>query len=186
MKHKFLAVLLAFASIATAQNAKFEAETTFPYQGLVPVIVKAVHDGDSYKVEFSGGEKVWIRLIGVDCPEVVSNHIMKDQPWGRAIADSVRLLIKHDTVYLDTMAVKKHRDVYGRLLAEVYLKDATFLPLHLVENGWAFPVKVASRKSPSTNVILAAAFSEARLAKRAIFMKKNYVYPSTWRAKYWH
>ncbi len=47
---------------------------TLNAQQLQPAIVKAVHDGDSYKLSFANAQKpdsaVWVRLYGVDAPEV--------------------------------------------------------------------------------------------------------------------
>ena len=37
--------------------------------------VVAVHDGDTITIERASGERVRVRLWGVDCPE-------GDQPWG--------------------------------------------------------------------------------------------------------
>ena len=35
------------------------------------VLVKAVHDGDSYKIQWNSGEIEWVRLWGCDAWEVV-------------------------------------------------------------------------------------------------------------------
>ena len=35
------------------------------------VLVKAVHDGDSYKIQWKTGEIEWVRLCGCDAWEVV-------------------------------------------------------------------------------------------------------------------
>jgi endonuclease YncB( thermonuclease family) len=80
-------------------------------------VVKAVHDGDSIKVQFEDGEVSWIRLYGCDAPEVISNHVTKDQPHGRESGNELRKLIKGQTVEVETL----FRDQYGRMICKVNL-----------------------------------------------------------------
>ncbi len=108
--------------------------TLLSFSALGQARVFAVHDGDSYKVQMQGQTvKRWVRLWGVDCPEVISNYVYEDQPFGRAVADSVRLLLKGKTVTLDSMGV----DVYNRLVVKVYV-DTINLSHYILQKGWGW------------------------------------------------
>ncbi len=106
-----------------------------PYDSLEPnAKVFAVHDGDSYKVLIDGLiSKKWIRVYGVDCPEVISNRISKDQPYGRLIADSVRAMLKGKIVRIDSLSV----DMFDRTVAKVYLNNVSMTDF-LISKGWAW------------------------------------------------
>lgn len=96
--------------------------------------VLAVHDGDSYKVKLDSVDKpFWIRLWGVDCPEVRSNYVSASQRYGVEIGDTVRQMIKNQRVYVDTL----YRDLYNRVVAKVYFGEIDMTP-YLVQNGFAW------------------------------------------------
>ena len=116
-------------------------------QQLQPAIVKAVHDGDSYKLSFSNTENpdsaVWVRLYGVDAPEVRFPGVIPfDQPFGRAAADSVRQLIKGQTVFVKY----RYTDMYERPVCEIFFTaknpeqaiDSIDLAQYIVMKGWAW------------------------------------------------
>ena len=108
---KNLFILLPLLCLTLSLNA----------QQLQPATVKAVHDGDSYKLSFANAEKpdsaVWVRLYGVDAPEVRFPGVIPfDQPYGRAAADSVRQLIKGQTV----LVKYRYSDVYKRPVCEIF------------------------------------------------------------------
>jgi len=134
---KNLFILLPLLCLALSLNA----------QQLQPATVKAVHDGDSYKLSFANAEKpdsaVWVRLYGVDAPEVrFPGLIPFDQPYGRAAADSVRQLIKGQTV----MVKYRYSDVYKRPVCEIFFTvknpeqttDTLDLAQYIVSKGWAW------------------------------------------------
>jgi len=91
----------------------------------------AVHDGDSYKMQLA--EKVWIRLVGIDCPEIFSIYVTATQPFGRVIGDTVRSLIKGKVV---TYKLYTH-DKFGRTVAALSV-NGDDLGLLLIRNGWAW------------------------------------------------
>ena len=132
MKQKyFILILLLFLQFATfAQTAT----------------VKAVHDADSYKVQFDDGRIRWVRLYGVDAPEVVSNKISKDQPYGRQAANNIRALIKGRQVRIDSVT----SDIYNRLVAKVYL-DTIDLTVYTISTGNAWWLNNANIKPEEFN-----------------------------------
>lgn len=79
-------------------------------------VVTAVHDGDSIKVVFPN-ETVWVRLYGCDAPEVISNHVTTNQPFGVESGKALRNLVKGKKVLVETL----FRDRYNRMICKVSL-----------------------------------------------------------------
>lgn len=113
------------------------------------VLVKAIHDGDSYKIQWKTGETEWVRLWGVDCPEVPSNHITKAQPYGVQAGNFVRSVLKGQWVVIDTTT--KQDDPFLRRVVKIKLDSALYsridsvpgeyvndLSTYLVLNGYAW------------------------------------------------
>lgn len=141
--------------------------------------IYAVHDGDSYKVLIEGKtEKQWIRIQGIDCPEVRSNIITKTQPYGRIVADSVRLMLKGKTVTIDSM----YTDIYNRMIAKVYL-DTTDVAKVIVSKGWAF-VDVNNKGYEKYYNELEKLKQIAENNKTGIWFSGEVVHPITWRSIY--
>lgn len=102
---------LFLATITFAQQ-----DSTSAYASKTNAKVLAVHDGDSYKVLMDGEKKAfWVRLWGADAPEVQSNYVAHTQVYGQEVGDSIRLMIKGNRVFVDTL----YRDFYGRRVAKV-------------------------------------------------------------------
>lgn len=145
------------------------------------VRVMAVHDGDSYRVKFTDGHQRWVRLAGVDCPEVPSNIVSEDQPFGVLIGDRVRRDLKGKQVILDSLTT----DVYGRLVGTIELADSTHMDYaaYLLETGQAW--YISSKGLPNKKKTLYAKLhKQAKLEKKVIFSVKDYVKPSTWRKRH--
>ena len=94
-------------------------------------IVKAVHDGDSIKIQFEDGEVSWIRLYGCDAPEVISNHVGANQPYGKEAGDETRKMIKGKSVEVQTL----FRDQFNRMICKVLLIQDDGLKVDLTENS---------------------------------------------------
>jgi micrococcal nuclease len=96
------------------------------------VFVTRVVDGDTVEVQLGGREED-VRYIGVDTPETVK----PDEPvqcFGPEASDFNHQLVEQQRVRL-VFGVER-RDVYGRLLAYVYLGDR-FVNAELVRRGLA-------------------------------------------------
>lgn len=121
-------------------------KTSFPFSksyNYENILVKRVIDGDTLQLE--SGERV--RLIGIDTPEMhVSDKLYRDmQRTGEDIQTIKELgwrayyftrnLTEGKRVRLE-FDVEKY-DKYNRLLAYVYLKDATFVNAEIVKQGYA-------------------------------------------------
>lgn len=95
------------------------------------VRVDKVFDGDTFKT--ANGDKV--RLLGINAPEV-THHTEPGEPLGEKATDLLQQLTLGKTVRLKTD--KEKRDSYGRLLAQVYLRDGTWINATMLQHGMAY------------------------------------------------
>jgi Micrococcal nuclease (thermonuclease) homologs len=94
--------------------------------------VVAVTDGDTITVEpIDGGERIKIRLHGIDAPE-------RKQPSGEA----ARGLLARVALYQPVVIEEKSRDHYGRSVAVVWLAMGESLQIILLDAGlaWVWPI----------------------------------------------
>lgn len=94
------------------------------------VHVAHVYDGDTFRTD--DGEKV--RIVGINAPEVAHDG-EPGQPLGKRASARLKALVLDRKVRLQTDA--QQHDVYGRLLAHVYLRDGTWINGLLVREGLA-------------------------------------------------
>jgi micrococcal nuclease len=95
-------------------------------------LVTHVADGDTLEVEFDDpGSPVRVRLLGIDAPELDSEHGEAAKRYAFARAGNQRVTIRLDQL-------QSTRDKYGRLLAYVYLPNHELLNNSLVRDGHAF------------------------------------------------
>ena len=98
-----------------------------------------VVDGDTLTVLYEG-EKVNVRLIGVDAPESVHPEESQNSELGELASAYLTELLK-DTAYVYLEFDQEKYDSYERLLAYVYLaEDVAFqesLNFRLVQDGYA-------------------------------------------------
>lgn len=128
-------------------------------------------DGDTIKVEFSGGKVETIRLLLIDTPETVKPNT-PEQPFGKEASDYMKQRLIKDTVVEIERGIEE-RDKYGRLLAYVY-KDGELINSELLEKGLA---RIAYVYEPNTKYLdeLKKAEKKARDQKIGIWSIENYV-----------
>lgn len=100
--------------------------------------VTRVVDGDTVEVQLDGARED-VRYIGVDTPETVKPDTPV-QCFGPQASSFNHRLVEHRRVRL-VFGVER-RDVYGRLLAYVYL-DGRFVNAELVRSGLARTLTIA-------------------------------------------
>ena len=100
--------------------------------GSARAYVTRVVDGDTIEVQLNGGEED-VRYIGVDTPETVKPGAPVDC-FGPQASSFNHRLVERQRVRL--VFGEEQRDVYGRLLAYVYLGDR-FVNAELVRQGLA-------------------------------------------------
>jgi micrococcal nuclease len=98
--------------------------------------VRAVFDGDTILLDT--GEKV--RYLGIDAPELSHDDVAGDC-YGREALEANRKWVLHKQVKLGYD--RETRDVYGRLLAYVYLPDGTCVNAELLRFGYAYVYRSA-------------------------------------------
>jgi micrococcal nuclease len=128
-----LAIVAAVVLRPWEQLAPSEAEPA----SVSAYVVRAV-DGDTIEVSFDGRRED-VRYIGVDTPETVKPDTPV-QCFGPRASAFDHGLVEHQRVRL-VFGVER-RDVYGRLLAYVYL-GKRFVNAELVRRGFARTLTIA-------------------------------------------
>lgn len=118
-----IALLLCVAGSADAGSLSVVGQSRW-------VEVGRVIDGDTFRTR--AGEKV--RLLGINTPEIAHDR-QPAQPYGMDAKRQLEQLISGKTVRLQLDRDKK--DNYGRTLAQVYLRDGSWINALLVRNGLA-------------------------------------------------
>lgn len=126
--------------------------------------VVSIHDGDTITVKYGEEEKLRIRLVGIDSPEL-------KQPGG----DEARTFLNHLLgyfVYIEPVGT----DEYGRLLAHLWSSPAadTSLNHHMVAQGWAYVYM-------SDDVLLALAEAHAQIDNLGVWNDPDAIPPYEWR-----
>jgi micrococcal nuclease len=134
-----------------------------PY--LPPAIchVKLVIDGDTLECD-----KLKIRLCGVDSPE-------KSQPYGSTATAKLTQLALNKNVHL----IPSGSDVYGRLIAEVWLGDQ-LLNAEMLRAGLAYTYG----SCPTQKTVLIDAQKSAIANKFGVW-KSEQIRPGVYRNKVW-
>ncbi len=98
------------------------------------VQVVRVIDGGTIQVCCVFGDRVTVRYVGVDTPEIHHPMIGVERA-GKEASEANRKLVDGKTVRLEFDV--QEQDRYGRLLAYVYLEEGTFVNAWLVQHGYA-------------------------------------------------
>jgi micrococcal nuclease len=153
--------MLALALSRCGQGGDHGDGTVGEARSLSAKVVRVV-DGDTISVELPGGGREYVRYVGIDTPETVKpgTPVQCDGPKAHAVNER---LVGGRTVTLRFDA--ERRDVYGRLLAYVFLPGQgpggrpLFVNAELARRGLARPLTIPPNDS------FAPLF--ARLANRA-------------------
>jgi len=103
-----------------------------------PVQAKSVevHDGDTIRATLADGQKVLVRLIGVDAPEIDGPH--RQAEFGGAAATSfARRLIGTGPLTLERDPTGDDKDKYDRLLRYLRLTDGRDAGSEIIAAGYA-------------------------------------------------
>jgi micrococcal nuclease len=100
------------------------------------VSVVRVVDGDTVDVQLEDGVIERIRLIGIDTPEVVDPR-KPVQCFGREASARAHELLDGQTVALELDPSQGERDIYGRLLAYVWMPDGRNFGEVIIAGGFA-------------------------------------------------
>lgn len=128
-----------------------------------------VADGDTITIEpIGGGDRVKVRLYGIDCPE-------GKQSYGQAATGFVYDVALYKPVDVDV--AKQGKDRYGRTVATITVKDAGVLQELLLDAGlaWVYP------KYCKGCAGWYAMEAKARKARRGLWQEGSPVPPWEWR-----
>jgi endonuclease YncB( thermonuclease family) len=116
-------VALAF-QIASAQSSG------------APATVARVIDGDTVDAQFEDGSTDRVRLIGIDTPEVVDPR-KPVQCFAREASTHAHELLDGQAVSIEMDSSQGDRDIYGRLLAYIWLPDGRNFGEVMIADGFA-------------------------------------------------
>lgn len=154
----FIVALLCWACTASAGTLSLVTQSRWAK-------VVYVYDGDTFRT--GRGEKV--RLLGINAPEVAHNT-EPGQVFGRQARTRLTQLLQGKTVRL--RADRDTRDNYGRLLAQVWLRDGSWINALLLREGLAHVYTFAPNFHWAEALLEAEAV--ARKARKGIWSSKRF------------
>jgi micrococcal nuclease len=130
-----ISALTAFA-IGLGIAAPAQAYPTMPPGIQGPYTVVKVVDGDTIHVN-ANGQKLKIRMIGLDTPETV--HPSKPvECFGREASAQAKAVLSGQPVYLETDSSQDTIDRHGRTLAYVWTASGRLFNLDMIADGYAY------------------------------------------------
>ena len=168
MKSRYIQrIVLAFALMLLATTMVAHAADSYQ--------VSRVVDGDTIIIS-QGTEKLTIRLVGIDAPEVSHKKHEPSQPFGQAATKHLAGLVLNKTVTIQPYG----HDRYGRILAVVLL-NGTNVNLEMVKAGLAEVYRGTPAPKFDNGPYLKAE-REAQAAGRGMWVQGDkYVSPREWR-----
>ncbi|BAY08076.1 nuclease [Calothrix sp. NIES-2098] len=151
-------------------------------------VVERVSDGDTLAVKDPNGNKFSVRFACMDAPEVPHTNKEKQSKrasdrnqftWGAKAQERVQELVKQGGDRVNLTITDSDR--YGRKIAEVRLKDGTFVQQILLREGLAKVYRPYLNKCPSKELVQQAE-AEAQQQKRGIWGDAKFVNPWEYRS----
>ncbi|NWF57746.1 MAG: thermonuclease family protein [Fischerella sp.] len=151
-------------------------------------LVERVSDGDTLKVKDPKGDEFTVRFACVDAPEIPHSKRERESKaasdrnqftWGAKAQERVQELVKQagDRVTLTIT----DSDRYGRKVAEVRLRNGTFIQEVLAREGLALVYRPYLNKCPSKKIIQQAEV-QAKQQQRGIWSDSKFTPPWEYRA----
>ena len=128
------AVLVMLAGLVLASPA--QAYPTMPPGVHGPFAVTRVVDGDTIHVD-ANGQRLKIRMIGLDSPETVDPR-KPVQCFGLEASAQAKMILGGQQVYLETDPGQDTIDKYGRTLAYVWTSSGRLFNLDMIADGYAY------------------------------------------------
>ncbi|MBG1258834.1 thermonuclease family protein [Nostoc commune] len=152
--------------------------------------VERVSDGDTIVVKDTNGKNFSVRFACVDAPEIAHTNKEKQSKrtsdrnqftWGVKAQERVQQLVQQggDRVTLNIT----DSDRYGRKIAEVRLKNGTFVQQVLLQEGLAKVYRPYLNKCPSKDLVQQAE-AKAKEQRLGIWSDTKFVNPWEYRSLY--
>ena len=175
---------LIWLGAATITFSLMACDRLFTPQG---DLVERVSDGDTLVLKSPDGKKFTVRFACIDAPEIPHSQKEKNSKitknvnqfaWGMKAKIRIEELIKQTDgrVNLDIT----DSDRYGRKIAEVRLKDGTFLQQVLVKEGLAKVYRSYLSKCPSKDIVQQAE-AQAQQQKLGVWNDRKFIDPWDYR-----
>ncbi len=182
--NKFVKQGLIWLGTATIALSLMACDNLFTPQGN---LVERVSDGDTLVLKNADGQKFTVRFACIDAPEIPHSQkekkskITKDVNqfvWGMKAKIRIEELIKRTDNRVQLNITDS--DSYGRKIAEVRLKDGTFLQQVLLREGLAKVYRSYLSKCPSKDIVQQAE-AQAQQQKIGVWSDKTFVDPWDYR-----
>ncbi len=153
-------------------------------------VVERISDGDTVTVKDAKGNNINVRFACIDAPEVPHSKKERESKrasdrnqfsWGTKAQERVQELVKQSSDRVTLNIIDSDR--YGRKVAEVRLKDGTFVQQVLLREGLAKAYRPYLNKCPSRNLVEQAE-AEAKQQKRGIWSDAKFINPWEYRSLY--
>ncbi|MDZ8235797.1 MAG: thermonuclease family protein [Nostoc sp. ChiQUE01a] len=153
-------------------------------------VVERVSDGDTLVVKDANGKNVTVRFACVDAPEIAHTNKEKQSKvssdrnqftWGIKAQERVQQLVQQGGERVTLNITDSDR--YGRKVAEVRLKNGTFIQQVLLQEGLAKVYRPYLNKCPSKDLIQQAE-AQAKGQKLGIWSDTKFINPWEYRALY--
>ncbi|MBD2243322.1 thermonuclease family protein [Nostoc sp. FACHB-888] len=152
--------------------------------------VERVSDGDTLVVKDTTGKNITVRFACLDAPEIAHTNKEKQSKrssdrnqfnWGVKAQERVQQLVQQggDRVTLNIT----DSDRYGRKIAEVRLKNGTFVQQVLLQEGLAKVYRPYLNKCPSKDLVQQAE-AKAKEQRLGVWSDTKFVNPWEYRSLY--
>ena len=133
MRSLIVAIVVGLAGLVLAIPA--HAYPTMPQGVQGPFTVTKVVDGDTIWVD-NNGQRLKIRMIGMDTPETVDPR-KPVQCFALEASAQAKTILGGQSVYLETDPSQDSVDRYGRTLAYVWTESGRLFNLDMIADGFA-------------------------------------------------
>ena len=136
MRARSLIVAVAVILVGVVLAIPAQAYPTMPQEVQGPFTVTRVVDGDTIWVD-NNGQRLKIRMIGLDTPETVDPR-KPVRCFGREASAQAKTILGGQSVYLETDPSQDTIDRFGRTLAYVWTESGRLFNLDMITDGYAF------------------------------------------------
>jgi len=182
--NKFVKQGLVWLGAVTIAVSLMACDSLFAPQG---DIVERVSDGDTLVLKNADGQKFTVRFACVDAPEIPHSQrekkskITKDVnqfAWGVKAKTRIEELIKQTDNRVKLNITDSDR--YGRKVAEIRLKNGTFVQQVLLQEGLAKVYRPYLSKCPSKDIVQQAE-AQAKQQRIGVWSDQKFIDPWEYR-----